>query len=128
MVPKRGETPDEWWTTSGYAEAVKNHPPSDDPYVTYFHDVLRERAEEAMSKGRNHPSPAATAQPWPLDAWPDVPTTFVLGTEDRCFPAPFLRRLAKDRLAVVPVELAASHCVALSKPVELAEVVGGRRR
>ena len=60
--------------------------------------------------------------PWPLDAWPDVPTKFVLCTEDRFFPAAFLRRLATERLGITADEIAAGHCVALSRPQELADI------
>jgi pimeloyl-ACP methyl ester carboxylesterase len=130
MVPAPGESPDQWWSNTGYTEAVRRQAArdggltgSDDPYVAFYHDVPRELAQEAMSKERAHPSPAASAQPWPLEAWPDVPTRFVLCTEDRFFPADFLRRLAMERLGVVPAEIAASHCVALSRPAELADML-----
>jgi hypothetical protein len=63
------------------------------------------------------------ASPWPLDAWPDVPTKFVLCTEDRFFPADFLRRVVAERLNIIPDEMAASHCVALSRPKELADML-----
>ncbi|MEV6332057.1 alpha/beta hydrolase [Streptomyces sp. NPDC051909] len=132
MVPEPGESPDQWWNNTGYTQAVRRKAArdggltgSDDPYVAFYHDVPRELAREAMSREREHPSPAASAQPWPLDAWPAVPTRFVLCTEDRFFPADFLRRLALERLGVVPDEIAAGHCVALSHPVELADILTG---
>jgi pimeloyl-ACP methyl ester carboxylesterase len=123
MVPAPGESPDEWWGNTGYAEAVRHRAADEDPYVAFYHDVPRRLAEEAMSKERAHPSPAASAQPWPLEAWPDVPTSFVLCTQDHFFPADFLRRVVTDRLGMVPTEIAASHCVALSRPAELADVL-----
>ncbi|MFF4795955.1 alpha/beta fold hydrolase [Streptomyces sp. NPDC001276] len=132
MVPEPAESPDQWWSNTGYTEAVRRQAArdggltgSDDPYVAFYHDVPRELAEEAMSKERAHPSSAASAQPWPLDAWPAVPTRFVLCTEDRLFPPDFLRRLVLERLGVVPDEIAASHCAALSRPVELADILAG---
>ncbi|MFJ4776256.1 alpha/beta fold hydrolase [Streptomyces sp. NPDC088762] len=132
MIPAPGEPPDQWWTNTGYGEAVRRQAArdggltgSDDPYVAFYHDVSRELAEEAMSRERAHPSPAASAQPWPLEAWPTVPTRFVLCTEDRFLPADFLRRLARERLGVVPEEITASHCVALSRPIELADLLTG---
>ncbi len=63
--------------------------------------------------------------PWPLTAWPDVPTRFVLCTQDRFFPPVFLRRLVPERLTIVPDEIAAGHCVALSRPKELADLLVG---
>ncbi|MFJ5546149.1 alpha/beta fold hydrolase [Streptomyces sp. NPDC093225] len=133
MVPAPGEPPDRWWSNTGYAEAVRRRAGrdggrtgSDDPCVAFYHDVPRALADEAMGRERAHPSPAASAQPWPLDAWPAVPTGFVLCTEDRFFPPDFLRRLVQDRLGVVPEEIAAGHCVALSRPVELADILTTR--
>jgi pimeloyl-ACP methyl ester carboxylesterase len=60
-------------------------------------------------------------EPWPLAAWPDVPTGFLLCRDDRCFPAGFLRRVAHERLGITPDEIDGGHCVALSRPVELAD-------
>ncbi|MGW7072330.1 alpha/beta fold hydrolase [Streptomyces sp. NPDC054855] len=130
MIPAPGETPDEWWSNTGYTEAARRQADqdggltgSDDPHVSFYHDVPHALAEEAMSKERAHPSSAASAQPWPLAAWPAVPTRFVVCTEDRFLPPEFQRRLALERLDVTPDEIAASHCVALSRPGELADML-----
>lgn len=132
MIPSPGEPPDDWWGNTGYGEAVREQAERDggktgneDPYVSFYHDVPRKLAEEAMSKERAHPSEAAGAAPWPLDAWPDVPTKFVLCTEDRFFPPDFFRRLVAERLGIVPDEIASGHCVALSRPRELADILAG---
>jgi pimeloyl-ACP methyl ester carboxylesterase len=128
MVPAPGESPSDWWANTGYGGAVAEAAERDggltgnvDPFVSFYHDVPRALAEEAMGKERDHPSSAAMAAPWPLDAWPDVPTRFLLGSEDRFFPPDFFRRLVPDRLGIVPDEIAGSHCVALSRPKELAD-------
>ena len=132
MIPSPGESPDEWWANTGYQSAVEEQAKRDggltgnaDPYVSFYHDVPRKLAAEAMGKERAHPSRAATAAPWPLDAWPDVPTRFVICSEDRFFPPDFFRRLVPDRLGIVPDEIAGSHCVALSRPKELADMLAG---
>ncbi len=132
MIPSPGESPDEWWANTGYQAAVVEQAArdggltgNDDPYVSFYHDVPRELAEEALSKERAHPSQASTAEPWPLDSWPSVPTKFVLCSEDRFFPPDFFRRLVKERLDIVPEEIAAGHCVALSQPRELAALMSG---
>lgn len=132
MVPAPGEPPRDWWDNTGYRKAVDAQAArdggatgSDDPYVSFYHDVPRELAAQALSQERAHPSTACGAAPWPLAALPDVPTHFVLCTEDRFFPADFLRRVVADRLGVVPDEIAASHCVALSRPRELAHILAG---
>jgi pimeloyl-ACP methyl ester carboxylesterase len=133
MIPAPGESPDDWWRNTGCGEAVRAQAARDggltgnaDPYVSFLHDVPRALAEEAMRRERAHPSPTGT-EPWPLEVWPDVSTRFVLCSEDRCFPPDFLRGLAAERLGIVPDEIAASHCVALSRPTELADLLESYR-
>lgn len=130
MVPAPGEPPDRWWENTGYAAARDAQAArdggltgNDDPFVSFYQDVPRALAEEALSKGRAHPSSAAGAAPWPLEAWPDVPTRFVLCTRDRFLPPDFLRRLVASRLDIIPDEIDAGHCVALSRPRELANLL-----
>jgi hypothetical protein len=45
--------------------------------------------------------------------------------DDRLFPAAFLRCLAQERLGIIPDEIPGGHCVALSRPKELAELLIG---
>ncbi|MGW5741823.1 alpha/beta fold hydrolase [Amycolatopsis sp. NPDC003861] len=130
MIPAPGEPPEAWSRNTGCGEAVQTQAARDegrtghaDPYVSFYHDVPRALADEALSKERAHPSPAAMREPWPLAAWPDVPTRFVLCREDRCFPPDFVRRLAAERLGIVPDEITAGHCAALSRPAELAALL-----
>ena len=132
MIPSPGEPPGDWWENTGYSDAVREQAARDggltgnqDPYVSFYHDVPRSLADEAMSKERSHPSEASQSAPWPLDAWPGVPTKFVLCTEDRFFPPDFLRRLVAERLHITPDEILAGHCVALSRPKELAQLLIG---
>ena len=131
MVPAPGEKPADWWENTGYRPAVEEQARrdggltgSEDRFVAYYHDVPRALAEEAISNERSE-SEAAYNDPWPLDSLPAVPTRFVLCTEDRCFPAPFMRRVVSERLGVVPDEIAAGHCVALSHPHDLANLLDG---
>jgi len=119
MVPVPGETANEWWTTSGYAEAARGRPSYDDEIELFLHDAPPERAAEMLARGRGQ-SETPTREPWPLDAWPDVPTRYLLFREDRVFPADFARRLARERLGIVADEMAGSHCAYLSRPDELA--------
>lgn len=135
MVPAPGEPPGDWWDNTGYADAVREQAArdggltgSEDPYIAYYNDVPRALADEAMAHQRAHPSSRAMSEPWPLDALPDVPTRFVLCTEDRFFPPDFLRGVAAERLGIVPDEIASGHCVALSRPRELAAMLAGYAR
>jgi pimeloyl-ACP methyl ester carboxylesterase len=131
MVPDPGEPIADWWSNTGYEQAVQEQARrdggragSDDPLVSFYHDVPRALAEEALSKERSESS-TAYYDPWPLDAWPAVPTRFVLCTEDRFFPPDFMRRVVAERLGIVPDEIAAGHSVALSRPAELADLLAG---
>jgi hypothetical protein len=45
--------------------------------------------------------------------------------DDRFFPADFMRRVVAERLAIEPDEITAGHCVALSRPQELADLLVG---
>jgi hypothetical protein len=47
----------------------------------------------------------------------------VLCTEDRFLPPDFMRQVVSERLAITPDEIDASHCVALSRPNELADLL-----
>lgn len=133
MIPAPGEKPDDWWSAVGYSDAVRvaadrdgGLTGNDDPYVSFLQDVPRLLAEEALGRERNHPSAASGAASWPLPAWPAVPTRVVLCTDDRFFPPELMRRIVADRLpGVVPDEIASGHCVALSRPVELAALLDG---
>jgi pimeloyl-ACP methyl ester carboxylesterase len=131
MVPAPGEPLAQWWLNTGYGQAVEEQARRDggltgsnDPLVAFYHDVPRALAEEALSKEREE-SNTAYNDPWPLAAWPAVPTHFVLCREDRFFPADFMRRVVAERLAIEPDEIAASHGVALSRPRELADMLVG---
>ncbi|MGZ5354311.1 MAG: alpha/beta fold hydrolase [Actinomycetota bacterium] len=118
MIPSPGEPPGDWWKNTGYEREF--HAGDDDVIATYYHDVPPGLATEALRRERNHPSARSGREPWPLRAWPDVPTRVLLCREDRLFPATFLRRVAQERLGFVPDEIDAGHCVALGHPKELA--------
>jgi pimeloyl-ACP methyl ester carboxylesterase len=125
MVPSPRERPEDWPANTGLAQARREQDrrdgrAPDDEVALFMHDVPRPLAEEALRRSRPQ-SPTPGRDPWPLPAWPDVPTRFLLCRDDRFFPAEFMRRMARDRLGVVPDEIDGSHCVALSRPGELAD-------
>jgi pimeloyl-ACP methyl ester carboxylesterase len=117
LVPAPGEPPRDWWASTGY-EPQRGDWPVDERSI-FYHDVPPELAAEALDRSRGQ-SDTPGEEPWPLTAWPDVPTSFVLCREDRLLPAEFLRRVVQDRLGIEPDEIDAGHCVALSRPEELA--------
>ena len=126
MIPAPGESPGQWWDSTGYREAAElqarldgGKTGHDDPLICYYNGVPRPLAEEALRRGGRGESAVVWDTPWPLDAWPDVPTKFVLCKDDRFFPAAFMRRVAHERLGIIPDEVPGCHCAALSHPKEL---------
>ena len=111
MIPRPGEPPGDWWANTGHA--------SEDGDV-YYHDVDPALAAAVEATARGQSATPMTA-PWPLDAWPDVPTRFLLFADDRFFPAPFMRAVVRERLGIEPDEMPGGHMAMLSRPRELAD-------
>jgi len=118
MIPVPGEAPADYWTDTRYDEEVREH--YDDDVALFYQDVPPELVSEALKRGRTQ-SEARMGEPSPLKAWPDVPTRVLLCRNDRLFPARFLRRVARERLAITPDEIDSGHTPALSRPKELAD-------
>jgi pimeloyl-ACP methyl ester carboxylesterase len=129
MVPRPGETAGQWWENTGQAKARSDYAlatgrgadPEFDLRADFFHDVPPEVTEEAFAIGGSAPPSALFGQPWPLAKWPDVPTRFLQGREDRFFPLEFQRRIARERLGLEVEEIPGGHLAALSRPHELAD-------
>jgi pimeloyl-ACP methyl ester carboxylesterase len=85
----------------------------------FLHDVPDDVVGESVAHLRAQ-SATPFEKPWPRDAWPDVPTRFLLCRDDRFFPAEFQRRVVRERLGIVPDEMDGGHLPALSRPQELA--------
>jgi pimeloyl-ACP methyl ester carboxylesterase len=112
MIPAPGETGNEWWTNTAYEGSGEED--------VFYHDVSPELEAEATRRERGQ-SERSMVEPWPLDAWPNVPTRVLLCRGDRMFPAEFQRRVARERLGIDPDEMDGGHYIALSRPRELAE-------
>lgn len=134
MVPRPGETAGEWWDATGQpaaraarAEADGRHGPDAefDLRTDFFHDVPAAVTEEAFAAAPGGPPSAVFAQPWPLESWPDVPTRFLQGRDDRFFPLEFQRRVVRERLGLDVEEVPGGHLGALSHPKELARALTG---
>src|SRR5699024_11453283 len=69
----------------------------EDPYLSFYHLVPQELADEAMRRSRGQTMTSSQA-PWPLAEQPRVPTRALVCREDRCFPVAFLRRVTRERL------------------------------
>ncbi|QFZ20288.1 alpha/beta fold hydrolase [Saccharothrix syringae] len=129
MVPAPGEAPGDWWANTGQVQAEREVRQAhgldpDAPWdlgFTFLHDVPAEVAAPLAAEGWPAQSGTPFGRPWPLGAWPDVPTRFLLCQDDRLFPAEFQRRVVKERLGITPDEMPGGHLPALARPAELVE-------
>jgi pimeloyl-ACP methyl ester carboxylesterase len=128
MTPAPGESGGDWWANTGQAEAQRAMAVSEgrdpdagfDPVEIFCHDLAPELIEASLAHVREQ-SGTPFEKPWPLDAWPDVPTRFLLCRHDRLFPPDFQRRVVQDRLGIVPDEMDGGHLPALHSPKPLAD-------
>jgi pimeloyl-ACP methyl ester carboxylesterase len=135
MVPAPGETAGDWWANTGHEAARAEQAAregrrlEDDPDLldAFFHDVPAEVTAEAIANGAPVQSSTPFILPWPLKAWPDVPTKFLQGSDDRFFPVEFQRRVVRDRLGITIDEMPGGHLIALSQPELLASHLEGYR-
>jgi pimeloyl-ACP methyl ester carboxylesterase len=121
MIPLPGEKGEDWSANTGYDQAARDQDAdANSEIAVFYHDVPPELAAEALSRGRDQ-AETPGLEPWPLDAWPDVPTRYLLCRDDRFFPAEWMRGVVRERLGITPDEIDGGHCPALSRPRELAE-------
>ncbi len=86
----------------------------------FYHRARPEDADRAMRLMRRQ-SLTPFTEITPLERWPDVPSSYVLATEDRACNPEWSRRVARERLGVEAIELEGSdHSPFLSRPRELA--------
>ena len=122
MIPAPHEAPADYWVATRYADEVRAS--FEDPIALFYQDVPPDLADEAMRRSRAQ-SEARMGEPSPLEIWPDVPTRLLICRDDRLFPRAYLRRVALDRLGLVPDEIDGGHTPALSRPHELADYLEG---
>lgn len=135
LLPKPGQTMDE---VLGSGERVLS--PEFNPFAqtvhedssvswapaaaveTFFHDCPPEQAEWAASKLRRQ-TWATTQERSPIDEWPDVPSTYVVCSNDRAVNPEWSRRAATEWIGADLVELPGGHSPFLARPAELAELL-----
>ena len=120
MIPLPGETDESMWKATAWKF------PGDEAGDVFYQDVDPALAAEAKSRERGQ-SETTSREPWPLDAWPDVPTHVIIASEDRFFPVEWLRGVVRDRLGIEPDVLLGGHTLALSRPRELVELTESSR-
>ena len=132
MIPAPGESAAEFWEASGQTAAARECAIAEgrdpdapfDLHEAFLHDVPPAVIERLFAEGSIGDEGKSFEDPWPLDAWPDVPTTVIAGARDRMFPLAFMRRLARERLGLGDVTVVDSgHLPALSRPEELTRAI-----
>ncbi|MFF2073918.1 alpha/beta fold hydrolase [Kitasatospora sp. NPDC058162] len=129
QVPAPGEAPGLWWDNTGYGPARQEadrrrgipEDTEEDPLSLFLYDAPASLAAELMANHQRTQSAAPFGEPWPLDAWPQVPTRALLSAGDRFFPVEFMRRVTVERLGIEPDEMPGDHMPMLGHPKELAE-------
>lgn len=117
MVPSPGETAEEMFANTGWTQEEREERGA---LGVFYHDVPPGLAAEAIARER-YQSGTPGREPWPLAAWPDVPTRYLLCRNDRFFSPAWVRRVVRDRLGITPDEIDSGHCPALSRPREIAD-------
>jgi pimeloyl-ACP methyl ester carboxylesterase len=129
MVPMPGETFNSWGSNTGsglaraeyHASLGLSDAEAKDDGVIYYHDLSADLRAEAQARTWQDQSMAVLDEPWPLAAWPDIPTRVLASRHDRMFPLEFQRRVARERLGIEVDEIDGGHMVALSNPAVLAD-------
>jgi pimeloyl-ACP methyl ester carboxylesterase len=122
MIPAPGERLADYWANTRYEDEAGQD--FDDEIPLFYQDVPPDLAAEALRRGRPQ-SEARMGEQTPLRAWPEVPTRVVICRDDRVFPPDYLRRVTRERLGITPDEIDGGHTPALSRPLELADLLEG---
>ena len=131
MILAPGERGGSWWTTSGQTAAQREHDLAEgrdpdapfDPVELFLHDLPEDVLQALLARDEPDQSSAPFADPWPVAAWPDVPTRVIAGRHDRLLPLGFLQELSRERLGVEPDVVDTGHLPALVRPDQVAEVL-----
>jgi pimeloyl-ACP methyl ester carboxylesterase len=91
----------------------------DDAIAAMYADCKPEVARGAAARLRGQ-APLPSREASPLDRWPDVPSSYLLCTEDLMVGPAWSRRVAREQLGVEPIEWPGSHSPMLARPRELA--------
>lgn len=116
MVPRPGESGAAWWVATGHADALAAQGLPEDAEL-FVEDVPPEVLAAAPAP-RDQTS-TLFDDPWPLAAWPQVPTRFIACADDRFFPVEWLSAVVRERLGIEPTVVPGGHCAYLSEPEAL---------
>ena len=122
MVLVPGENGREWWGNTGHEAAVDAQGLEDTSEEAMFvHDVPAE-VLAALEPPRDQ-SERPFDDRMPASGWPDVPTRFLLCSDDRFFPPEWMREVVRERLGIEPDDVPGGHSAYLSRPHALAAAI-----
>ena len=93
--------------------------------AAFYHDVPEPLLSEAIGALRGQEF-GPTAAPWPIEAYPDVPTRYLACDDDRTLDPAWQVRIARERLGIEAEVLPGSHSPMLTRPAELADLLLSR--
>lgn len=96
--------------------------PDADAKRVFYHDCDDDIASWAVARLRPQAGRMGS-EPCPLEAMPELPTSYVMCTEDRALPPAWSRRAVPERLGITPIEIPGSHSPFLSRPKHLATLI-----
>jgi len=104
--------------------AYSGAPDSEDAARTFmFNDCDDTTLNWALTTVRLWMPQPAYDEVSPLEAWPDIPSTYVLGTKDRIINQAWARPTATTRVGKHPDEMDTGHCPQNSRPEALAQIL-----
>jgi Alpha/beta hydrolase family len=86
-----------------------------------YHDCDEATLEWALSTRRLFTPRAVYAER--ISLAPEIPSTYIVASNDRTIRPEWQRRMARERLDVEPIEIEAGHCANVSRPDRLAEIL-----
>jgi pimeloyl-ACP methyl ester carboxylesterase len=110
------------WDRIAHDDQGRNIVPWDTARELFYPDCDEALAKDAHAR-LTPVAQTAFTEPCPLGAWPDVPSTYILGQEDKIVGPSWGRRVSVERLGAPAIELPGSHSPFLSRPEHLATVL-----
>lgn len=117
MIPKPGETMQEWWDATGHSALGVD---SEDEQV-FYNLVPDDLVVDAKAHAREETGSWMDA-PWP-GVGRETRTGFIAAQDDLFFPLEFAQQHARDRAGVEAVVIPGGHYVAIGAPDPLAKAL-----
>jgi pimeloyl-ACP methyl ester carboxylesterase len=111
----------EWVAT---CRAGKDPSTNDEVAIKFlFHDCQPEAMKLGLTTRLGMYAEGAITEVFPLEALPEVPSSYIVCTDDRTISPDWSRRTARERLRVEAIELPGGHSPYLSRPLQLADTL-----